>query len=121
MGSTLKKKRLPKKQVEIQISNEQAQVVVSNITAIHEYFRDHIRDDRIDVLLDLIIQLTKEESKTNRDLFQHCGPVKWAKEKIIENRIALRLLRAYKKDPIGLAKAATVAENSSTFLFGVER
>lgn len=121
MGSTLKKKRLPKKNVnEIPISDEQAQKVTADIITIHNYFRNHVKDDKIEVLLDLIISLIREESKTNRDLFQHCGPVRWAKEKIIENRIALKLLRAYKRDPVGLTKAAAIAEQNSAWLFGAE-
>lgn len=78
--------------------------------SLQDYIVNFVREDNVESLLHLLIEELKRQTTFNPDFKNQINPLRWAKSKIEENKIGLRLLRAYKKNPLVMSQAVKETE-----------
>lgn len=71
--------------------------------------RKYIRQDKVEELLELLTKELKSEEFKQEHGYK-VAPIYWAANKIKENKIAKRLLSAFKKNPLGISKVVEETE-----------
>lgn len=71
--------------------------------------RRYIRQDKVEELLELLTKELKSEEFKQEHGYK-VAPIYWAANKIKENKIAKRLLSAFKKNPLGISKIVEETE-----------